>query len=335
MTLITTDSQHYADIASAIRSKAGVQDLFKPSQMAPAIAAIPTGGGVLGSKTIDANGTYYASADSLDGYSQVTVSVSGGGGDDSLLADVIERGSSLTSINFNGASRIGEYAFYFDVYLATVTMDNVLDISASAFAFCSSLATAVFPSCQSVRESAFYYCKELASVSMPNCTSIWSYAFNSCAKLSQVDFPLCTSIGNSAFVSCVLLESAFFSECINVGANAFSNCGVLNDVRIPKCEFIGQSAFRSCKALSELLFPNCKSIGANAFYGCVNLISLNLVGVSSIPNLVNSNAFLSTPIGGYSTSAGQYGSVYVPSSLYNDFLVASNWSYFSDRMVSV
>ena len=38
------------------------------------------GGSTLGTKTITANGTYNASSDNLDGYSQVTVNVSGGGG---------------------------------------------------------------------------------------------------------------------------------------------------------------------------------------------------------------------------------------------------------------
>ena len=37
------------------------------------------GGSTLGTKTITANGTYDASSDNLDGYSQVTVNVSGGG----------------------------------------------------------------------------------------------------------------------------------------------------------------------------------------------------------------------------------------------------------------
>jgi hypothetical protein len=53
-----------------------------------------------------------------------------------------------------------------------------------------------------------------------------------------------------------------------------------------------------------------------------------------VPTL-STNVFDSTPIGGYSTSAGQYGSVYVPASLYNDFIVAENWSSISSRIVSV
>ena len=68
-------------------------------------------------------------------------------------------------------------------------------------------------------------------------------------------------------------------------------------------------------------------------YSCYNLISLNLAEVSSVPTL-GTGAFTSTPIGGYSTSAGQYGSVYVPSSLYNDFLIAPNWSNISSRILS-
>ena len=101
-------------IANTIRSKLGVADTYLPSEMADAIDDIgggvtPTGtkqisitengtttedvtnyasaeitvavpGATLGTKSITANGTYNASSDSLDGYSSVTVNVSGGGG---------------------------------------------------------------------------------------------------------------------------------------------------------------------------------------------------------------------------------------------------------------
>jgi len=56
--------------------------------------------------------------------------------------------------------------------------------------------------------------------------------------------------------------------------------------------------------------------------------------VSSVPTL-GLSAFASTPIGGYSDSAGQYGSVYVPASLYSSFLTANNWSLISSRIASV
>jgi hypothetical protein len=51
--------------------------------------------------------------------------------------------------------------------------------------------------------------------------------------------------------------------------------------------------------------------------------------------LYASNAFSSTPIGGYSTSAGTYGSIYVPTSLLTSYKNATNWTYFSSRFVGI
>ena len=43
MAIVTTDNQHYADIAAAIREKNGEETLYKPSEMAAAILAIEGG----------------------------------------------------------------------------------------------------------------------------------------------------------------------------------------------------------------------------------------------------------------------------------------------------
>lgn len=45
MAIITTDNQHYSDIAAAIRGKNGLTTQYKPAEMAAAITALPTGGG--------------------------------------------------------------------------------------------------------------------------------------------------------------------------------------------------------------------------------------------------------------------------------------------------
>ena len=65
-------------IAAAIRLKNGSAATYTPSQMAAAIEAISGGGGSptsLGSKTIKTNGTFQASSDGVDGFSDVTTDV--------------------------------------------------------------------------------------------------------------------------------------------------------------------------------------------------------------------------------------------------------------------
>lgn len=64
-----------AAIAAAIRSKNGESTIYKPSEMAAAIEAIPSGStAVIESKSITENGTYTAPS-GVDGYSPITVDV--------------------------------------------------------------------------------------------------------------------------------------------------------------------------------------------------------------------------------------------------------------------
>lgn len=142
--------------------------------------------------------------------------------------------------------------------------------------------------------------------------SIRSYAFIYCSNLQSVNFPNCSHIESYAFRYCSNLQTVSFLNCNYVGSYAFANCYNLQIVNFPKCSHIANQAFRSC----------------------YNLISLYLTG-TSVVSLPYSNTFSSTPIAGYSTSAGRYGSIYVPASLFNSYKTAANWSYFSSRFVSV
>ena len=70
MTLITTDSQHYTDIASAIRTQLGVQTTYLPSEMAAAILSISGGGGGGGADPSTVTWTNGSWADIADVLSQ-------------------------------------------------------------------------------------------------------------------------------------------------------------------------------------------------------------------------------------------------------------------------
>ena len=97
---------------------------------------------------------------------------------------------------------------------------------------------------------------------------------------------------------------------------------------------IGKHAFGGCTNLATVSFSAATNIGMNTFSNCFNLKSLYLTG-STLCNLANSKVFYSTPIGGYSISAGTYGSIYVPASLLTSYQTATNWVYFSSRMVGI
>lgn len=83
-------------VANAIRTKGGTSAQFAfPNGFVQAIDAIPTGDTLI-TKTITENGTYSAEDDDADGYSEVTVNVSGGG----------------INGEFTPAERVGTYTFY-------------------------------------------------------------------------------------------------------------------------------------------------------------------------------------------------------------------------------
>ena len=85
----------------------------------------------------------------------------------------------------------------------------------------------------------------------------------------------------------------------SIGFNAFSSCGSLKNIDCTNVAYVGSNAFYSCANLSNIDLPVAMSICSSAFRNCFRLVSLTL-GASTLCTLSNSNAFTSTPIGGYS-----------------------------------
>lgn len=129
--------------------------------------------------SITENGTYTASG-SVDGYSPVTVNVSGGGGDDKFAKLVDRTISGAIAVSYSAATSVGSYAFYYCKSLTAATFTNVTDIGDNAFNYCTSLATATFSG---------------------NLSTIGNYAFRSCTVLESLYLPGGTVpvLGLSAF----------------------------------------------------------------------------------------------------------------------------------------
>lgn len=282
------------------------------------------------SMSIASNGNYDTTL-----YNEVNINVSGGGGGDGIWPKIVDKTITEISDSAGSIQNIGIAAFCYCNELSSVSFPAAESLGAGAFSRCSALAEVSFPEVINIDEYCFEKCNALATASFPKAKIIGTGAFRSCAALSTVSFPAAQSIGTSAFQSCTALTDANFPEATFVAARAFASCTSLATAVFPKLQSVVTQTFQGCTALSLASFPEATEIGSVAFVNCFNLVSLYLLG-SSFCSLTSKTAFNSTPIGGYSASAGQFGSIYVPASLYSLYTATGqNWYSFSSRFVSV
>lgn len=263
-------------------------------------------------------------------------------GDANLVPENIKSGVSIFGVT--GALSAGGSDSNFEEQLIAGTLSEYTNNSATsigrgAFAL-TKLKSINLPACTTIGSYAFYFCLSLRSVNIPACTTIGSYAFahGSFMQTSfrdlDLSFPLCEDISSEAFSGNYAIRSVSLPVCKTIGNHAFGNCLGLKSINLPACTGIESRTFAACSYMTSASLPVCTNIGSSAFSGCRNLVSLYLTG-SIICTLSASNAFYTTPIGGYSSSAGTYGSIYVPASLLASYQAATNWTYFSSRFVGI
>lgn len=266
------------------------------------------GGGGGGSTTITPlsvteNGVY--SAPTGTAYSPVTVSVSGGGAD--TLAERLN--NTLSVYSSEDVTGVPAYVFS-NAKVTEITLPNALNVGNYAFISCSLLQ----------------------KVAMDKVMMLGQSAFCSCGLLSDVSFPVLTSIGNSCFAYGSSLSTINLPSLTSLAAGAFMRCSSLANVSVPRLKSVGNQAFLGCISLSTLTLPSASSLGSSAFAQCSNLASLYLQSTNVCA--IGSTTFNSTPMVN-STYLGDFGSVFVPSSLLATYKSATNWASISARIVGV
>lgn len=165
----------------------------------------------------------------------------------------------------------------------------------------------------------------LKYVNFKKCSIIYESAFQKCIGLASVSFPNCTYIASNAFYQIRDLSNVYFPKCEHIGASAFDGCIALKSVTFPACLSIDEGAFEFCTRLGNLAFPACTNISSWAFFACSSLSTIYLLG-SSFCNIEDLTAF---------SECQNLQSIYVPSSLYSNYLNDSNWNYFGSYLVSM
>ena len=231
---------------------------------------VSSGGAVLTTKNISANGTYNASSDSADGYSQVTVAVPASAvdsGTKSISAngthDVVGYASANVNVP-NSYSQSDEGKVVSNGALVAQTSDTVTENDTYDTTLINSLTVNVsggggtdflVERCNNTLES--YY--------SPNVTQIRGVVFQNCTSLKSVVLPNLTSIAYyGTFKGCTDLEVCDLGGTLDrIQNNQYEDCRKLTTLVIRKATVcalgntnaFGNSPFASGKAGGILYVP--------------------------------------------------------------------------------
>ena len=301
MTKIQVNSQGKAYLTTAGKALAGVQ---------------PT----LVTKSITENGTYNASSDNADGYSSVTVNVSGGGSStkygvtiDDIIGDTNSSGvlqyPEYRTINmvFDGVTDIAGYGLmyaldYRNNIRANISFPDLTQISGTAGLFCSfmnaNVTSVSFPelvtiNAQQACYNTFNNCPHLSNISLPKLTTIngvqaCCQMFGALPELTSISLPALTTIsGNNACYQ-------MFYICLSLISVSLPLLATINGDTV--CQYM----FYNCTVLETISFPELTSITGSScfsymFSQCSKLASISFpkLTTTSFGNNVNqfSNMF--------------------------------------------
>ena len=262
--------------------------------------------------------------------------------------------TNLTSITIpNSVKTIGRYAFNRSGLTSITIPNSITSIGGAAFSGCLGLTSITIPnSVTSIGSNPFEDCTNLTSINVESenayydsrndCDAIIRKSDNTLVSgCEYTDIPNnVTSIGSAAFSGCQNLTSIIIPNSVtNIGWTAFSGCKNLTSINIPNSvTSIGEDAFAG-SGLTSIIIPNSvTSIGEYAFGACSSLKSVT-INVNKYLR-IEYDCFRCSPekiilsgktLPAYTNCYGEFpynATLYVPSSLYEDYKSSSPWGNF-------
>ena len=328
-------------VADAIRTKGGTSaPLTYPQGFIDAIDDIQTGGGsaVIQSLSVTQNGTYTAPS-GVDGYSPVTVNVSGG--DTPIPAD----GRTRIWIHIADGTPDNRLTFYLR-FTASVAKNTMVDWGdGTSEVKGSTSATSYSHKYSSGGDYVITMTVNSGTISFIGTSGGNGYSIYGARAASNNNYhnrsriqkviigENVTTIGAYAFYNCYSLESITISDSVtDIGTYAFQYCYNLTSITISdSVTSIGAYAFNSCHGFTTVTIPDgVTSIGASAFatsFGSVYGVSEYHFKSTIPPTLANTDVF--------SNNASDR-IFYVPysadHSILDAYKTATNWSTYASYM---
>lgn len=318
----------------------------------------------LGTKTITANGEYFADQDGLDGYSSVAVEVP---------EPVIIPAKTITENGGYEASEEGAAGYASvsvdvqpNVGTKTITENGTYSAGSEGLDGYSSVHVEVPPTL--FRKMADRSITNVTADDLAGVTSIGDYAFYACSNLTSVTLPqTCTTLGESAFANSGIAGLSFPSALKTLGSRCFMRSKI-QQVKIPatittmsgsymfsgcvdlvSVEFEpstrnphGQNIFDGCSALTNVKLPQgMRQIPWQMFIGCSSLQKLVIpntvanIQAGAFANCSNMTCFVLTrseltTLDGTNDFSGNPTNIYCP--VPETYKVATNWSALASRI---
>jgi hypothetical protein len=244
----------------------------------------------------------------------------------------LELGGSSQMRCIMGKLPTGRERVYSSMLKKAEVGSGVTSIAEYAFQYCGSLESVMVPEGVTVIESqAFRECCSLKKITIPkSVTSIGNGVFHRCYSLRNVTIPEgVTSYDNNLFRDCYSLESAMIPKCAtSIPAYCLYDCRSLRKITIPESvTSIATNAFYNCYSLGSVIVPEGVTvIESQAFFNCGGMKFYDFTKHTAVPTLGNTNAF-----SGIASDC----EIRVPAALYDEWISATNWSTYADKIVAV